>query len=135
MERRHLVGAVVVVVDREGVIFAEGYGHADLEQQTPVRPESTTFQVASVSKLLTTTAPTRCLRSISSGTTRARSRWRTAGSRPDRISAEALLEVARAATSRTARTRRRRSIDESVSRRPPQVNPARDPGASSTRTW
>jgi CubicO group peptidase (beta-lactamase class C family) len=56
MERRHLVGAVVVVVDREGVIFAEGYGHADLEQQTPVRPEYTTFQVASVSKLLTTTA-------------------------------------------------------------------------------
>jgi len=56
MERRHLVGAVVVVVDREGVILAEGYGHADLEEQTPVRPEYTTFQVASVSKLLTTTA-------------------------------------------------------------------------------
>lgn len=56
MERRHLVGAVLVVVDREGVILAEGYGHADLEQQTPVRPEYTTFRAASVSKLLTTTA-------------------------------------------------------------------------------
>jgi len=56
MERRHLVGAVVVVVDRESVILAEGYGHADLDQQTPVRPEYTTFRVASVSKLLTTTA-------------------------------------------------------------------------------
>ena len=56
MARRHLVGAVVVIVDREGVILAEGYGHADLDQQTPVRPEHTTFRAASVSKLLTTTA-------------------------------------------------------------------------------
>lgn len=56
MARRHLVGAVVVVVDREGVILAEGYGHADLGQQTPVRPDSTTFRVASVSKLVTATA-------------------------------------------------------------------------------
>ena len=56
MARRHLVGAVVVVVDREGVILAEGYGFADLDQQTPVRPEYTTFRAASVSKLLTTTA-------------------------------------------------------------------------------
>lgn len=55
MARRHLVGAVVVV-DREAVIFSEGYGLADLDQQTPVRPELTTFPVASVSKLLTTTA-------------------------------------------------------------------------------
>ena len=56
MERRHLVGAVVVIVDREGVILAEGYGLADLDRQTPVRPEYTTFRAASVSKLLTTTA-------------------------------------------------------------------------------
>jgi CubicO group peptidase (beta-lactamase class C family) len=56
MARRHLVGAVVVVVDREGVILAEGYGFADLERRTPVRPEYTTFRAASVSKLLTTTA-------------------------------------------------------------------------------
>ena len=38
MERRHLVGAVVVIVDREGVILAEGYGLADLDQRTPVLP-------------------------------------------------------------------------------------------------
>ncbi len=56
MAPRHLVGAVVVVVDREGVILAEGYGHADLDQQTSVRPEYTTFRAASVSKLFTTTA-------------------------------------------------------------------------------
>lgn len=56
MARRHLVGAVVVVVDREGVILAQGYGYADLDQQTPVRPDYSTFRVASVSKLLTTTA-------------------------------------------------------------------------------
>jgi CubicO group peptidase (beta-lactamase class C family) len=56
MARRHLVGAVVVVVDREGVILAEGYGYADLDQRTPVRPDHTTFRVASVSKLFTTTA-------------------------------------------------------------------------------
>jgi len=56
MARRHLVGAVVVVVDREGVILAEGYGHADLDSQTPVRPDTTTFRVASLSKLVTATA-------------------------------------------------------------------------------
>jgi CubicO group peptidase (beta-lactamase class C family) len=56
MSRRHLTGAVVVVVDREGVILAEGYGHADIDQKTPVRPDSTTFRVASLSKLVTATA-------------------------------------------------------------------------------
>jgi CubicO group peptidase (beta-lactamase class C family) len=56
LENRHLPGAVVVVVDRQGVVFAAGYGVADLDSRRPVVPETTTFRVASVSKLLTATA-------------------------------------------------------------------------------
>lgn len=56
MASRHLVGAVVVIFDREGVILAEGYGVADLEKQLPVIPDYTTFCAASVSKLVTATA-------------------------------------------------------------------------------
>ena len=56
MERRHLVGAVVTVVDRDRVVFARGYGVTDLESRAPVSAENTTFRVASVSKLVTATA-------------------------------------------------------------------------------
>jgi CubicO group peptidase (beta-lactamase class C family) len=56
MERRHLVGAVLTVVDRDHVVFARGYGVADLDSGTPVFPDRTTFRVASVSKLLTAVA-------------------------------------------------------------------------------
>jgi CubicO group peptidase (beta-lactamase class C family) len=56
MERRHLVGAVVTVVDRDHVVFARGYGVADLDSRRPVSPDRTTFRVASVSKLVTATA-------------------------------------------------------------------------------
>jgi CubicO group peptidase (beta-lactamase class C family) len=44
LENRHLPGAVVVVVDRQGVVFAEGYGVTDLDSRSPVLPETTTFQ-------------------------------------------------------------------------------------------
>lgn len=56
MERRHLVGSVVIVVDRDRVVFARGYGVTDLESRAPVSAENTTFRVASVSKLVTATA-------------------------------------------------------------------------------
>jgi CubicO group peptidase (beta-lactamase class C family) len=56
MDARHLPGAVVVVVDRERVLLAEGFGFADLASRTPVDPARTGFRVASVSKLFTSTA-------------------------------------------------------------------------------
>ena len=56
MAARHIPGAVVVVVDRERILLAQGYGLADLERGAPVDPARTTFRIASVSKLFTATA-------------------------------------------------------------------------------
>ncbi|MCZ4142611.1 hypothetical protein BZG17_32985, partial [Escherichia coli] len=50
------VGASVVVV-KDGKILAEkGYGYADAENQTAVKPKSTLFRIASVSKTFTAAA-------------------------------------------------------------------------------
>jgi CubicO group peptidase (beta-lactamase class C family) len=46
---------VVVVKDRE-ILFAKGYGYADLESKRPMDPEKTLVRVGSISKLLTATA-------------------------------------------------------------------------------
>lgn len=52
----HYVGASVVVVKDGQVIAEKGYGHADLDQKTPVDPKNTAFRVASVSKTFTAAA-------------------------------------------------------------------------------
>lgn len=56
MAERHVPGAVVLVVHDGAVVFARGYGSADLATGRPVDPATTLFRVASVSKLVTTTA-------------------------------------------------------------------------------
>jgi len=56
LEARRIPGAVVLVVAEGRVLFARGYGVADLESRRPVDPETTLFRVASVSKLVTATA-------------------------------------------------------------------------------
>jgi CubicO group peptidase (beta-lactamase class C family) len=56
MERRHIPGAVFVLVKDGVVFFSKGYGSADLEKQRPVSPERTLFRVGSISKLFTATA-------------------------------------------------------------------------------
>jgi CubicO group peptidase (beta-lactamase class C family) len=56
MAERHVPGAVVLVVKDGDVLFARGYGAADLATGRPVDPETTLFRVASVSKLFTATA-------------------------------------------------------------------------------
>lgn len=53
---REVAGAVVVVVHRDRVLFARGYGFADIDSGVPVDPQSTLFRPGSVSKLLTWTA-------------------------------------------------------------------------------
>lgn len=45
-------GCAVLVVGPQGVLFAKGYGRADLERGTPIT-RSTTFELASVSKQFT----------------------------------------------------------------------------------
>ncbi|MBE2201363.1 MAG: beta-lactamase family protein [Anaerolinea sp.] len=56
MTANHIPGAVVVVVKDGDVLFAKGYGYADLETLTPVDPQTTLFRPGSVSKLFVWTA-------------------------------------------------------------------------------
>jgi CubicO group peptidase (beta-lactamase class C family) len=56
MVKEHIPGAVVVVVQHGRVVFQKGYGVADLASQRPVRPETTIFPIASISKVFTATA-------------------------------------------------------------------------------
>ena len=51
-----LAGATVSVVANGQIIFAKGYGVADMRTRRPVLPDRTLFRVASISKLFTWTA-------------------------------------------------------------------------------
>ena len=52
----HVAGATVSVVKDGKLFFKKGYGYSDLEEKTPVDPDTTVFQIASISKLFTSTA-------------------------------------------------------------------------------
>lgn len=56
LQRSDIAGAVVAVVKDGKVIFAKGYGYADIEAKKPVSPDGTLFRPGSISKLLTWTA-------------------------------------------------------------------------------
>jgi len=51
------IGGVVVAVVKDGkLLFAKGYGYADVEKKIPISPEHTLFRPGSISKLFTWTA-------------------------------------------------------------------------------
>ena len=56
LARSDIAGAVVSVVKDGKVIFAKGYGYADVEKKMPVSAENTLFRPGSISKLFTWTA-------------------------------------------------------------------------------
>ncbi len=56
MAEHHIAGAAVSVVKDGQLLFAKGYGYADLEKRIPVDPEQTIFRIGSVTKLFTWTA-------------------------------------------------------------------------------
>src|SRR5690625_495034 len=56
MRRSDIAGGVVVVVRDGKVLFASGYGYANVADQTPVSPKTTLFRIGSISKLFTWTA-------------------------------------------------------------------------------
>lgn len=56
LERDDIGGAVVAVVKDGKVLFAKGYGYADVAKKKPVSPEDTLFRPGSTSKLFTWTA-------------------------------------------------------------------------------
>ncbi|MGL5194254.1 MAG: serine hydrolase domain-containing protein, partial [Chroococcales cyanobacterium] len=56
MEELHIPGAAISIVQDGSILLTKGYGYADLNNQTPVNPDTTLFRVGSVSKTLTGTA-------------------------------------------------------------------------------
>jgi CubicO group peptidase (beta-lactamase class C family) len=56
MAAEHIVGATVAVVKDGRLLFAKGYGYADLEKQIPVVADKTLFYPGSAGKLFTWTA-------------------------------------------------------------------------------
>jgi CubicO group peptidase (beta-lactamase class C family) len=51
-----IAGAVVAVVKDGRLLFAKGYGYADVAKRRPVSPEDTLFRPGSISKLFTWTS-------------------------------------------------------------------------------
>jgi CubicO group peptidase (beta-lactamase class C family) len=56
LEEYNVAGAAISVVKDGKVFFKKGYGYSDVVKNTPVDPNTTVFQIASVSKLFTATA-------------------------------------------------------------------------------
>ena len=56
MRRGDLAGGVIVVVKDGKILFAKGYGYANVAKRTPVSPDKTLFRPGSVSKTFTWTA-------------------------------------------------------------------------------
>ena len=56
LAQTNIPGAAISIVKDGEILFAKGYGYADLEQKIPVDAEQTQFRVASLSKLFTATA-------------------------------------------------------------------------------
>ncbi|MGH7737810.1 MAG: serine hydrolase domain-containing protein [Candidatus Tyrphobacter sp.] len=56
LQRGDMAGGVVVVVHDGHIVFAHGYGYANVKKRTPVDPARTLFRVGSVSKLFTWTS-------------------------------------------------------------------------------
>ena len=48
-----LMGAVITVVNKDGVVFSKGYGYANYETLEKVSPDTTLFRIASISKPFT----------------------------------------------------------------------------------
>lgn len=55
MRDKHIAGVTVSVVRDGQILFAKGYGYADVAKRLPVDPERTLFRIGSVSKLFTWT--------------------------------------------------------------------------------
>ena len=56
MKDKHIAGVTVSVVRDGAVLFAKGYGYADVAKQKPVDPDKTLFRIGSISKLFTWTS-------------------------------------------------------------------------------
>ena len=55
MERLHMTGLSLVLVQNGESVLAKGYGHADLEMGSAISAETTVMRIGSVSKPFVTT--------------------------------------------------------------------------------
>lgn len=56
VEELHIPGAVIAVVKDGRVLYAQGYGYANVAKGTPIDPATSLFRIGSTSKLFTWTA-------------------------------------------------------------------------------
>jgi len=56
LRREDIAGAVIVVVKDGKILFAKGYGYANVEKRVPVSPDGTLFRPGSISKLFNWTS-------------------------------------------------------------------------------
>jgi CubicO group peptidase (beta-lactamase class C family) len=56
MAENHVAGAAISVVKDSQLLFAKGYGYADIEKGIPVDPDQTIFSIGSIGKVFTWTA-------------------------------------------------------------------------------
>src|SRR6516162_7612446 len=56
IDRADIAGATISVVKDGKLLFAKGYGFANVKKRTPVLPDQTLFRPGSISKLFTWTA-------------------------------------------------------------------------------
>jgi CubicO group peptidase (beta-lactamase class C family) len=56
LQQSDIAGATISVVKDGKVLFAKGYGYADVQKKQPVSPQDTLFRPGSISKLFTWTA-------------------------------------------------------------------------------
>lgn len=56
IEQANIAGAVVAIVKDDALLFAKGYGYADVAKKTQISPETTLFRLGSISKLFVWTA-------------------------------------------------------------------------------
>lgn len=56
MQENDIAGATVGIVKDGAPVFLKGYGHADLERDKKVNPDSTLFRIGSISKMFVWTA-------------------------------------------------------------------------------
>jgi CubicO group peptidase (beta-lactamase class C family) len=56
LKRADIAGATISVVKDGKLLFAKGYGYADVQKKQPVSPQETLFRPGSISKLFTWTA-------------------------------------------------------------------------------
>ena len=56
LKHSDIAGATISVVKDGKLLFAKGYGYADVQKKQPVSPQNTLFRPGSISKLFTWTA-------------------------------------------------------------------------------